>query len=95
MLEVIPTGSDRNGNDAVAGAALEAFGRWQHRRYAPIIECIYACSFLPVSFSSMTECHFLTRQVQDQSSFKIKTSYEHPRRHTNTRTTDQSHQPDH
>jgi len=26
----------RNGNDAVAGAASEAFARWMHRRYVPV-----------------------------------------------------------
>jgi len=42
MLEVEPTGqhgrtatgSNRNGNEAVAGAASEAFARWLHHRYA-------------------------------------------------------------
>ena len=28
--------SGRNGNEAVAGAASEAFARWLHRRYAPV-----------------------------------------------------------
>jgi len=30
------TGNDRNGNEAVAGAALEAFPGWLHRRYAAV-----------------------------------------------------------
>jgi len=33
----IATGSGRNGNEAVTGAASEAFARWLHRRYAPSI----------------------------------------------------------
>jgi len=44
MLEVEPTGecgrtatgSGRNGNEAVAGAASEAFPRWLHCRYAHV-----------------------------------------------------------
>jgi len=45
MLEVEPigqrgrmvTGSGRNGNEAVIGAASEAFTRWlHHHRYAPV-----------------------------------------------------------
>jgi len=37
MLEVEPTGQyGRNGNEAVAGAASEAFVRWLRRRYAPV-----------------------------------------------------------
>jgi len=39
MLEVEPTatvGSGRNDNEAVAGAASEAFTRWLHHRHAPI-----------------------------------------------------------
>jgi len=30
------TGSDRNGNEAAASAASEAFARWLHHLYAPI-----------------------------------------------------------
>ena len=43
MLKVEPTGkcgrtaigSDRNGNEAVAGAVSEAFARWRNVRLAP------------------------------------------------------------
>jgi len=42
MLEVEPTsqrdctanGSDRNGNEAVAGVNSESFARWRHRQQA-------------------------------------------------------------
>jgi len=35
-LDVEPTSQrGRNGNEAVAGAASEAFARWLHHRYAP------------------------------------------------------------
>jgi len=37
MKEVEPTGRrGRNGNEAVTGAALQAFARWLHHRYAPV-----------------------------------------------------------
>ena len=36
MLEVERTGSGRNGNESVAGAASEAFARWLHHRYVPV-----------------------------------------------------------
>jgi len=43
MLEVELTGqrghappADRNGNEAIAVAAFEAFARWLHRQHAPV-----------------------------------------------------------
>ena len=56
MLEVEPTGqrsrmatgSGRNGNEAVAGAASEAFAKWLHRQYAPrrtaVSEALLLCN---------------------------------------------------
>jgi len=34
MLEV--RGTDRNGSEAVAGAASETFAKWLHHRYSPV-----------------------------------------------------------
>jgi len=53
MLEVEPTGewasppegSCRNGNEAVAGAASEAFARWLHRRCVTI-ELLLATAYV-------------------------------------------------
>ena len=35
---VVATGSDRNSNEAVAGAASEAFAGWLHHRCVPVGE---------------------------------------------------------
>jgi len=61
MLEVKPTGqrgrtatgSGRNGNEAVAGAASEAFARWLHHRCATIELPSEGC----VSFRHSIPCY--------------------------------------
>jgi len=54
MLEIEPADqrgctaaekSGGNGNEAVAGAATEAFARWLHYRYAPVGPS--NCTYLP------------------------------------------------
>jgi len=48
-------GSGRIGNEDVAGAASEAFVRWLHHQYAPII-IIYVCPGPSVCMSVPTFC---------------------------------------